>query len=295
MILAKVRKQAGTPLAHSLHQQVSYQGVGAWEVVAWAGQRGRRVRREGRGRGDSGKCRGGSSSWESARLQQLGRQEQRFEGQAEDRALGAWCLPPKRNSCAWPFGFMQTPRRPSWHVLSMESPPTSLHKCVATAPKAPPIFLGSFSQRASTARQAPCPMAATGEDRGAASRDLRAAEREDSGRSSEMSGEFARQDPKFDSPPGSSTSDSELANLAPPAPLVTMVWRHLTVVCTTGSQTCRPDVAVLCTGFVLTARCLQWGQASLLVIAVLVSTGCPRHLGWQPVGAFVHKYDGRVT
>ncbi|KAK9808271.1 hypothetical protein WJX73_005701 [Symbiochloris irregularis] len=55
------------------------------------------------------------------------------------------------------------------------------------------------------------------------------AEREDSGRSSRISGEFMRSDPKFDSPPGSSDSDSELGNLAPQAPLVTLVWRQLTV------------------------------------------------------------------
>lgn len=56
------------------------------------------------------------------------------------------------------------------------------------------------------------------------------AEREDSGRSSRISGDFMRNDPKFDSPPGSSDSDSELGNLDPPAPLVTLVWRQLTVV-----------------------------------------------------------------
>ena len=73
-------------------------------------------------------------------------------------------------------------------------------------------------------------MAANGIDRAEAPRDLAVMEREDSGRSSQLSGEFMQNDPKFESPPGSSTSDSELANLAPQAPLVTVVWRQLTVV-----------------------------------------------------------------
>ena len=60
--------------------------------------------------------------------------------------------------------------------------------------------------------------------------DLGIVDREDSGRSSQLSGEFMQSDPKFESPPGSSTSDSELTNLAPQAPLVTVVWRQLTVV-----------------------------------------------------------------
>ena len=54
--------------------------------------------------------------------------------------------------------------------------------------------------------------------------------REDSGRSSRFTGEFMQGDPKFDSPAESTTSDSELANLSVPAPLVTVVWRQLTVV-----------------------------------------------------------------
>ena len=76
-------------------------------------------------------------------------------------------------------------------------------------------------------------MSASGRDRDMEHRrvgDLAVVEREDSGRSSQLSGEFMQSDPKFESPPGSDTSDSVLTNLAPQSPLVTVVWRQLTVV-----------------------------------------------------------------
>lgn len=74
-------------------------------------------------------------------------------------------------------------------------------------------------------------MALSGDEhRGGHHGDLGVVEREDSAPDSQLSGEFMHSDPKFDSPPGSSTSDSELMNLGPQAPLVTVVWRQLTVV-----------------------------------------------------------------
>ena len=53
--------------------------------------------------------------------------------------------------------------------------------------------------------------------------------RDHSGNSSNLTGDFMKSDPKFDSHP-SSSSDSELADMLPTPPLVTVVWRQLTVV-----------------------------------------------------------------
>ena len=82
-------------------------------------------------------------------------------------------------------------------------------------------------------------MAAQEEDHRPYGREAGVLDREDSGRSSRISGEFMHTDPKFESPAGSSSSDSELGNLTPPAPLVTLVWRHLRVVRFSASATLR--------------------------------------------------------